>query len=487
MKKDINIALTFDDVLLKPLYSEVLPKEVDLSIQLTQNIKLNIPFLSAAMDTVTESEMAIALARQGGMGVIHKNLSINQQALEVDKVKRSESGMILDPITISPNMTIKDALKIMSSYKISGLPVVDGKKLVGILTNRDIRFEENYDLKVNDCMTSDNLITVPKGTTLDQAKIVLQKYRIEKLLVVDNKGSLCGLITVKDIQKKEKYPLASKDIHGRLIVAAAIGVGDEAFDRASALVKSHVDALVVDTAHGHSKKVLNMVSKIKSKFPNLDLIAGNVATAKGTQALFDNGVDIVKVGIGSGSSCTTRIVAGVGVPQLTAVMEASKIAAKYNKSIISDGGMRYSGDIAKSLAAGAQCVMLGGMFAGIAESPGEIVLREGRSYKSYRGMGSVAAMKKGSSDRYFQELDNSKKLVPEGIEGLVPYKGTLDETVYQLIGGVKSCLGYLGSKNIEALQNNCEFVQITSAGFIESHPHDISITKDSPNYRKTKY
>jgi len=487
MKKDINIALTFDDVLLKPLYSEVLPKEVDLSIQLTQNIKLNIPFLSAAMDTVTESEMAIALARQGGMGVIHKNLSINQQALEVDKVKRSESGMILDPITISPNMTIKDALKIMSSYKISGLPVVDGKKLVGILTNRDIRFEENYDLKVNDCMTSDNLITVPKGTTLDQAKIVLQKNRIEKLLVVDNKGSLCGLITVKDIQKKEKYPLASKDIHGRLIVAAAIGVGDEAFDRASALVKSHVDALVVDTAHGHSKKVLNMVSKIKSKFPNLDLIAGNVATAEGTQALFDNGVDIVKVGIGSGSSCTTRIVAGVGVPQLTAVMEASKIAAKYNKSIISDGGMRYSGDIAKSLAAGAQCVMLGGMFAGIAESPGEIVLREGRSYKSYRGMGSVAAMKKGSSDRYFQELDNSKKLVPEGIEGLVPYKGTLDETVYQLIGGVKSCLGYLGSKNIEALQNNCEFVQITSAGFIESHPHDISITKDSPNYRKTKY
>ncbi len=487
MKKDINIALTFDDVLLKPLYSEVLPKEVDLSIQLTQNIKLNIPFLSAAMDTVTESEMAIALARQGGMGVIHKNLSINQQALEVDKVKRSESGMILDPITISPNMTIKDALKIMSSYKISGLPVVDGKKLVGILTNRDIRFEENYDLKVNDCMTSDNLITVPKGTTLDQAKIVLQKNRIEKLLVVDNKGSLCGLITVKDIQKKEKYPLASKDIHGRLIVAAAIGVGDEAFDRASALVKSHVDALVVDTAHGHSKKVLNMVSKIKSKFPNLDLIAGNVATAEGTQALFDNGVDVVKVGIGSGSSCTTRIVAGVGVPQLTAVMEASKIAAKYNKSIISDGGMRYSGDIAKSLAAGAQCVMLGGMFAGIAESPGEIVLREGRSYKSYRGMGSVAAMKKGSSDRYFQELDNSKKLVPEGIEGLVPYKGTLDETVYQLIGGVKSCLGYLGSKNIEALQNNCEFVQITSAGFIESHPHDISITKDSPNYRKTKY
>ena len=487
MKKNINMALTFDDVLLKPLYSEVLPKEVDLSIQLTQNIKLNIPFLSAAMDTVTESEMAIALARQGGMGVIHKNLTINQQALEVDKVKRSESGMILDPITISPNMTIKDALKIMSSYKISGLPVVDGKKLVGILTNRDIRFEENYDLKVNDCMTSDNLITVPKGTTLDQAKIVLQKNRIEKLLVVDNKGSLCGLITVKDIQKKEKYPLASKDIHGRLIVAAAIGVGDEAFDRASALIESYVDALVVDTAHGHSKKVLNMVSKIKSKFPNLDLIAGNVATAEGAQALFDNGVDVVKVGIGSGSSCTTRIIAGVGVPQLTAVMEASKIAAKYNKSIISDGGMRYSGDIAKSLAAGAQCVMLGGMFAGIAESPGEIVLREGRSYKSYRGMGSVAAMKKGSSDRYFQELDNSKKLVPEGIEGLVPYKGTLDETVYQLIGGVKSCLGYLGSKNIEALQNNCEFVQITSAGFIESHPHDISITKDSPNYRKTKY
>ena len=489
MKKDIKLALTFDDVLLKPRYSEILPRDVDLSVCLSDKINLNIPFISAAMDTVTESEMAIALARQGGMGVIHKNLSIEQQSIEVDKVKRSESGMILDPVTISSSMTINDALKIMSKYKISGLPVVDKKKLVGILTNRDIRFEENYALEVKDCMTSDNLITVPKGTTLDEAKTVLQKHRIEKLLVTDSNGSLCGLITVKDIQKKEMYPNATKDIHGRLIVAGAVGVGENDFERADALVESNVDALVVDTAHGHSKKVLNAVSKIKSKYPNLDLISGNIATAEGAKKLFDNGADIVKVGIGSGSSCTTRIIAGVGIPQLTAVMDACEIAAKYNKKIISDGGMRYSGDIAKSLAAGADCVMLGSMFAGIAESPGEIVLREGRSYKNYRGMGSIAAMKEGSHDRYFQDLDKNKttKLVPEGIEGLVPYKGTLDEIVYQLIGGVKSCLGYLGAINIKELQKDCEFVRITSAGFIESHPHDINITKDSPNYRKTNF
>ena len=484
MKKEIKLGLTFDDVLMRPLHSEILPKEVDLSVKLSSNISLNIPFLSAAMDTVTESEMSIALARQGGMGVIHKNLSIENQALEVDKVKRSESGMILDPITINSNASIEDALHLMRRYRISGVPVVDEKKLVGILTNRDIRFENNFALKVKDCMTSNNLVTVPKGTTLDNAKIILQKHRIEKLLVVDEDKSLCGLITVKDIQKKEKYPFATKDRHGRLIVAAAIGVGEDSLERAGALVDKKVDALVIDTAHGHSKGVLDMVSKVKSKYPNVDLIAGNVATKNGTEALIDSGADIVKVGIGAGSSCTTRIIAGVGVPQLTAVMEAYEIANLKNKKIISDGGMRYSGDIAKSLAAGADCVMLGGMFAGIAESPGEIILREGRSYKNYRGMGSVAAMKKGSHDRYFQDLDDSIKLVPEGIEGLVPYKGTLDDTVHQLIGGVKSCLGYNGAKNIKDFQNKVEFIRITSAGYIESHPHDISITKDSPNYRK---
>ena len=485
MKKNIPLALTFDDVLLKPRYSTVLPREVDLSTQLSNSITLNIPFISAAMDTVTESAMAIALAREGGMGVIHKNLSIQQQALEVDIVKRSESGMILDPITISSDRSIEDALGMMKQYKISGVPVIDNAKLVGILTNRDIRFEENLQLKVKDRMTSSDLITVPVGTTLDEAKSVLQKHRIEKLLVVGEEGNLKGLITVKDIQKKEKFPNATKDIHGRLIVAAAIGTDSDVMDRVDALVDSYVDALVLDTAHGHSQGVLDVVNKIKTKYPNIDLISGNVATADGTQALIDNGADIIKIGIGAGSSCTTRIVAGVGIPQLTSVMECSEVAKKMNKKIISDGGMRFSGDISKSLAAGANSVMLGGIFAGTDESPGEVVLWEGRSYKVYRGMGSVAAMKSGSSDRYFQNSSDVKKLVPEGVEGLVPYKGLLGETIHQLVGGVKSCLGYCGSKNIQEFQKNSEFVRITSAGSIESHPHDMNITKDSPNYRNT--
>ena len=487
MSEKIRLALTFDDVLLKPAFSQVLPKEVDLSMKLSDKISLNIPFLSAAMDTVTESKLAIALAREGGMGVVHKNLTIEEQALEIDKVKRSESGMILDPVTIKSNMTIKDALNIMANYKISGVPVVDKGKLIGILTNRDIRFETDHTLKVSQRMTKNNLITVSEGTTLNQAKSVLQKHRIEKLLVTNKEGKLVGLITVKDILKKEEHPNASIDMHGRLIVAGAVGIEDSTMDRVSALIDKQVDAIAVDTAHGHSKSVLNMVSKIKSKFPDIVLIAGNVATANGTEALIDNGADIVKVGIGAGSSCTTRIIAGVGVPQLTAVMDSIEIATKYNKKIISDGGMRYSGDIAKSLAAGAHAVMLGSIFAGTKETPGELVLWEGRSYKTYRGMGSISAMKRGSHDRYFQDMEEAKKLVPEGIEGLVPYKGPLADTITQLIGGVKSCLGYCGAKNITDFHKKSEFIQITSSGIVESHPHDINITQDSPNYRKPDF
>ena len=487
MKNISELALTFDDVLLKPAYSSVLPKEVDLSTKLSNNLQLNIPFFSAAMDTVTECELAIALARCGGIGVIHKNFSIEQQALEVDKVKRSESGMIMNPITIKPNLTIKDALNIMATYKISGLPVVENDRLVGILTNRDIRFEKDYELEVKQRMTSKNLITVPLGTTLEESKIVLQKHRIEKLLVVNDNGKLKGLITVKDILKKEDHPNAAVDKHGRLLVCAAVGIESNTLDRVAALIENQVDAIIVDTAHGHSKSVLKIVSKIKSNFSNIDIIAGNVATPEGTEALIDNGADIVKIGIGSGSSCTTRIIAGVGVPQLTSVINCSKVANKLNKKIISDGGMRYSGDVAKSIAAGANAVMLGSIFAGLEETPGEVVLRGGRSYKSYRGMGSLAAMKKGSHDRYFQDLNNKKKLVPEGIEGLVPYKGKLSKTVDQLVGGLKSCFGYCGSNNIKEIHKKSEFIQITSSGIIESHPHDINITKDSPNYRKPDF
>ena len=485
--KNIKLALTFDDVLLKPRYSNVLPKEVDLSVKLSDKITLNTPFFSAAMDTVTESRLAIALARHGGIGVIHKNLQIEQQAFEVDKVKRSESGMILNPITINSDMTINDALLMMSDFKISGFPVLDNNKLVGILTNRDIRFESDYNLKVSDRMTKENLITVPEGTTLIEAKTVLQKHRIEKLLVVDKKGILKGLITVKDILKKEQHPNASLDKHGRLIVAAAVGIENCTLDRVAALVDKDVDAIVVDTAHGHSQSVLDVVNKIKTKYPGIDLIAGNVSTSEGTEALIDNGADIVKIGIGAGSSCTTRIVAGVGVPQLSSVLDSINIARKHNKKIISDGGMRYSGDIAKSLAAGADAVMLGSIFAGTEEAPGEVVLREGRSYKSYRGMGSVSAMQQGSHDRYFQDFNEAKKMVPEGIEGLVPFKGPVGDTITQLIGGVKSCFGYCGSKNIKEFHSNTEFIRITSSGIVESHPHDISITQDSPNYTKPEY
>jgi len=476
-------ALTFDDVLLVPQLSSILPKDVDVSSRLTRNIKLNIPIISAAMDTVTESEMAIAMAREGGIGVIHKNLSIEDQVKEVDKVKRSESGMILDPVTIRSDKTIRDALEIMAHFHISGVPVVDEGKLVGILTNRDIRFENNLDLIVADRMTGENLITVKKGTTLKEAKSVLQKHRIEKLLVVDDEGSLCGLITVKDILKKENHPNAASDKHGRLLVAAAIGVSSETLERAQALVGAQVDVLVVDTAHGHSKGVLKTVKQLKSKL-KIDIIAGNVATASGTQALIDAGVDGVKVGIGAGSSCTTRMIAGIGVPQLTAVLDAFGSAQKKNIPVVSDGGMRYSGDIAKSFAAGAETAMLGSIFAGSNESPGEEILWEGRSFKSFRGMGSIAAMNKGSKDRYFQHNTEERKLVPEGIEGMVPFKGEVKETIHQLIGGVRSSMGYCGAKSIQEFYKKAKFIRITGAGIKESHPHDINITKESPNYRK---
>jgi len=476
-------ALTFDDVLLVPQLSSILPKDVDVTTRLTQKIKLNIPVISAAMDTVTENQMAIAMAREGGIGVIHKNLSIEDQVKETDKVKRSESGMILDPVTIGSDKTIRDALEIMAHFEISGVPVVDEGKLVGILTNRDIRFETNLDLSVADRMTGENLVTVKKETTLKEAKSVLQKYRIEKLLVVDDRGSLCGLITVKDILKKENHPNAASDKHGRLLVAAAIGVSSDTLERAQALVDAQVDVLVVDTAHGHSKGVLETVKQLKSKL-QVDIIAGNVATASGTQALIDAGVDAVKVGIGAGSSCTTRMIAGVGVPQLTAVFDAFECAQKKNIPVVSDGGMRYSGDIAKSFAAGAETAMLGSVFAGTNESPGEMILWEGRSFKSFRGMGSIAAMNKGSKDRYFQHNTEERKLVPEGIEGMVPFKGEVKETIHQLIGGVRSSMGYCGAKSIQEFYKKAKFIRITGAGIKESHPHDINITKESPNYRK---
>ena len=478
---NLKKGLTFDDVILVPKYSEVLPSMVDLKTKLTANISLNIPLLSAAMDTVTESRLAISLARHGGIGIVHKNMTVQEQASEVDKVKRSESGMILDPITIESNKTIHEALEIMAKFRISGVPVVDKGKLKGILTNRDIRFEDNLDLLVSDRMTSENLVTVEKGTTLDKAKSVLQKHRIEKLLVVDKDGKLTGLITVKDILKKEDFPHAAVDRHGRLMVGAAVGVTGDYLERVAELKKAKVDIIAVDTAHGHTKSVISAVAEIKKKF-NIDLIAGNIATADAAKALIDAGADAIKVGIGPGSICTTRIIAGVGVPQLTAVQDVYSIAQKNNIPVISDGGMRYSGDIAKSLAAGASCVMLGSLFAGTDESPGEVILWEGRSFKSYRGMGSLAAMKKGSSDRYFQT--DSDKLVPEGIEGMVAYKGPIKETISQLLGGIRSSMGYCGVEDIKNFHKKSEFIQITSAGVKESHPHDVNITKESPNYRK---
>ncbi len=476
-------ALTFDDVLLVPQESKILPREVNLKTKLTKNISLNIPILSAAMDTVTESEMAIALARIGGIGIIHKNLNIDQQTLMVDKVKRSESGMILNPITVDKSTTIEEAKNVMAEYKISGLPVVENERLVGIITNRDIRFETNEMLKVSTRMTSDKLITVPIGTSLEKSKDILQKHRIEKLLVVDNNQNLAGLITVKDIQKNEDYPHACKDKNGRLRVGAAVGISDDTYERISSLVSVEVDAVVIDTAHGHSKGVLDIIKKIKQKFSNLAIIAGNVATGDGAKALIDSGVDCIKVGIGAGASCTTRVIAGVGVPQLTAIMDAVDIAKNSDIPVVADGGLRYSGDIAKALAAGANSVMLGSLLAGMDESPGETILYEGRQYKSYRGMGSMGAMKLGSGDRYFQSGTKFSKLVPEGIEGMVPYRGPVRNTVHQLIGGVRSSMGYCGCKTIKEFGKKSSFVQITSAGVKENHPHEVKIIKEAPNYQ----
>ena len=476
-------ALTFDDVLLVPQESHVLPREVNLKTRLTNKINMNIPILSAAMDTVTESDMAIALAREGGIGIIHKNLSIEDQVLMIDRVKRSESGMIADPVTLTIDKTIRDAKNVMNNYHISGLPVVDDGKLVGIITNRDIRFEKNDDLSVRDRMTSENLVTVKKGTTLDQAKEVLQQHRIEKLLVVDDKGNLAGLITVKDIQKKEDFPHACKDKTGRLRVGAAVGVGRDSIDRCQALWDNDVDVIVIDTAHGHSSGVLDSIKNIKKSVGELQVIAGNVATSDGVKALIDCGVDAVKVGIGGGASCTTRIIAGVGMPQLSGIMNSVDEANKQNIPIIADGGIRYSGDLSKAIAAGAEIVMLGSMLAGMDESPGEFILFEGRQYKSYRGMGSLGAMKQGSGDRYFQENAEDTKLVPEGIEGMVPYRGPVKNTIHQLMGGLRSSMGYCGAKDIQDFHKKAEFIQTTTAGVKESHPHEVKIMKEAPNYQ----
>jgi IMP dehydrogenase len=483
MPNNIEKKLTFDDVLLVPRKSSILPKEVDCSTQLTKKISLNIPVMSAAMDTVTESDMAIALARQGGIGVIHKNLSIEEQALMVDKVKRYESGMIRNPITLDENKTVRDAKQLMEQYSIGGLPVLSDDKLVGIITKRDIRFESNLDTLVKDRMTLDNLVTVNSKTSNDEAKKILQKHRIERLLVVDKNNNLDGLITVKDLTKKEEFPHSTKDKNGRLRVAAAISVRDDWKERVSALVSVGVDAIVVDTAHGHSQLVLDLVKEIKNEFPSLDLIAGNVATPEATEDLIKSGADCVKIGIGAGSSCTTRIIAGVGVPQLSAVIDCAEVGIKHDTPIIADGGIRYSGDVAKSLAAGANVVMLGGMLAGMDESPGETIVYEGRRYKSYRGMGSLAAMKEGGGERYFQQERDELKLVPEGIEGMVPFRGPVNNTIFQLIGGLKSSMGYCGSQNLKAFYKNKKFIEISSAGVKESHPHEVSIVKEAPNYQ----
>ncbi len=477
--------ITFDDVLLVPNYSEVLPREVDISSKLTRNIRINVPLVSAAMDTVTESALAIAIAREGGIGILHKNMSIEKQAEMVRKVKRADSGMIIDPITLDENALVAQALRIMSENKIGGIPIVDKSgKLVGILTNRDLRFEKNVKRKVTDIMTVEKLITAPKGTDLKQAEKILEKYKIEKLPVVDNHGKLVGLITYKDILKVKNHPNSTKDKFGRLLCGAAVGVTADMMDRIDALVNVSVDVVCIDTAHGHSRGVLQSIKKAKQNFKHVEIVGGNVATAAGAKALIEAGVDGVKVGVGPGSICTTRIVAGVGVPQLTAIYEASKAAKKSGVAIIADGGIRYTGDIVKAIAAGADTVMAGGIFAGTDESPGETIIYEGRKFKSYRGMGSVEAMQEGSKDRYFQDVeDDIKKLVPEGIVGRVPFKGSVQEVIYQYIGGLKAGMGYCGAKNISALQQ-AQFVRITNAGMQESHPHDVMITKESPNYSR---
>ncbi len=482
LQKVVREGLTFDDVLLVPARSEVLPKDVDLSIQLTPAIKLNIPLMSAAMDTVTDSRMAIAMAREGGLGIIHKNMSIADQAAQVDKVKRSEHGVITDPFFLSPSHLIQDAENLMARYKISGVPICEGGKLVGILTNRDLRFVTDYNRPIHEFMTSKNLITAPVGTSLDEAKMILAKHRIEKLPIVDNDGVLRGLITIKDIEKTSKYPNSAKDSNGRLLCGAAVGVTGDVFDRIAALVDAKVDVISIDTAHGHSVGVLKQVEAIRNRFPNIQLFAGNVATAGATHDLISAGVDCVKVGIGPGSICTTRVVAGIGVPQVTAVADCAEEADKHGIRVIADGGIKYSGDIVKALAAGGSCVMLGSMLAGTDEAPGATEIYQGRSFKVYRGMGSLAAMEAGSKDRYFQA--ESKKFVPEGVEGRVPYKGVLAETIFQMIGGLRAGMGYCGAPTIDDLRKNAEFIKITGAGLAESHPHDISITKEAPNYSR---
>ena len=475
-------ALTFDDILLIPGYSDITPDAVDIATWLTPSIPLRIPLLSAAMDTVTESAMAISMARMGGIGIIHKNMPVARQRLEVERVKKSESGMILDPVTISPNNTVQDALDLMSDFRVSGLPVGEDGRLVGILTNRDVRFiEDGHAVRVSDVMTSKNLVTVPMGTSLEEAKQHLHEHRIEKLLVVDEDGLLRGLITMKDIDKVQKYPNACKDAAGRLRVGAAIGIGKDCESRAEQLLEAGVDVLVLDSAHGHSVNVLNAIRMVKTSFPNCQLVAGNVATYEGAKAILEAGADTVKVGIGPGSICTTRIVAGVGVPQVTAVMDGGRAARELNRCCIADGGVKFSGDIVKALVVGAHAVMIGSLFAGTEESPGETILYQGRTYKIYRGMGSIDAMKEGSSDRYFQE--KSKKLVPEGIVGRVPYRGQVMEAVYQLMGGLRSGMGYVGAHNLKQLFENTTFCEISSAGLRESHVHDVVITKEAPNYR----
>ncbi|AOR22531.1 IMP dehydrogenase [Clostridium taeniosporum] len=480
MARIIKTAYTFDDVLLVPNKSEILPREVSVKTQLTKKISLNIPLMSAAMDTVTESKMAIAMAREGGMGIIHKNMTIENQAKEVDKVKRQENGIITDPIFLSKEHTLQDAENLMSQYRISGVPITENGKLVGILTNRDITFENDFTKKIEEVMTKENLITAPENTSIDEAKELLKKHKIEKLPLVDSEGVLKGLITIKDIDKAKQFPNAAKDENGRLLCGATVGVTVDMMDRIDALVKVKVDVITVDTAHGHSKGVLEAVKEIKSKYPELQIIAGNVATAEATEDLIKAGADCVKVGIGPGSICTTRVVAGVGVPQLTAVMDCAEVGKKYGVPVIADGGLKYSGDVVKALAAGASVAMMGSLFAGCEEAPGEMEIYQGRSYKVYRGMGSLAAMACGSKDRYFQS--GNKKLVPEGVEGRVAYKGYVSDTIFQLIGGIKSGMGYLGSKDLDTLYKTAGFVVQTASGYRESHPHDINITKEAPNY-----
>ena len=472
--------ITFDDVLLVPSYSQVVPNDIDLSTRLTKKIRLNIPMMSAGMDTVTEHRMAIAMARQGGIGIIHKNMSIEAQAEEVDKVKRSENGVITDPFSLTAEHTLKDADELMGKFRISGVPIVDGKKLVGIITNRDLKFETDYSKKISQCMTSENLVTGKPGITLEEAKKILGDARKEKLPIVDDDYNLVGLITIKDIEKAIKYPLAAKDSQGRLLCGAGVGITANVLDRVKALVEAKVDVIVLDSAHGHSENVLRCLRMIKAEYPDLQVIAGNVATGEGCRALIEAGADAVKVGIGPGSICTTRIVAGIGVPQITAIMDAYAVAKEYGIPIIADGGIKYSGDMTKAIAAGGNVCMMGSIFAGCDESPGTFELFQGRKYKVYRGMGSIAAMENGSKDRYFQE--NAKKLVPEGVEGRVAYKGTVEDTVFQLMGGLRSGMGYCGTKNIEELKENGKFIKISAASLKESHPHDIQITKEAPNY-----